>query len=914
MAIIRRYGPTKGAGTVVIEQPPEETIEASALGVCAVIGQFERGKVNDVTDPQYNRCPTKSVFEKLMGGRLDATIAPDVCQDFFDHGNGAGELIAVRVTDGTEKTAEVTLFSRHWGTAFTADQADKDNQTQTKVGVLKITADNPGAWAGRARTRRAEVADVADIGTTTLLDADAGWTVNEWAGGQLVLDGVSGKVYDVVSNTATILTVESDADMDTDLGTGSEKGYEVALAFDTLESGDEKGMAVRIKEAQTLPDDNFGLEVFVDGQLVRDYATLSMDTSSQYYVEKVINDDSGNDWIVASDLWDGQGAVVPDVRPANQYGQLRSLTATAATFNVCQVVQVDDSNVQVVNVTNPGVSVWVPHRLTFTYDLANFKYTVAASLLYWPDIAIANLDDFAIPTGEQLEQTWSHPGLGPDVTVDHLADPADATQFVIDVLPIDHYGAVGGEIAPDAGSNPLKRFLVSSADSDSVAISSGDLTTVGTAPVQAAVTGTVAEPYAIVAATNDGFSIKVDGRKIVTDTLTAGATQTAAQVVADINGAFDTQFGAGVINPASVYNDGTDNFVKLESGWYEGGGPASLVEVATASNDCYTDLGLTVAETQGTEGTEAQLLFGALLGGGFDGGVPADQEYLDALSITDSPLNRLVDKGLGVIQISSAGVTSTTVQKQGLSYAEAKNHMYHVLIPEATTDEVDAVDYINGTIGRSDFGLCYFPTYADVPDPDRDGLTKAIPITGQVLGLDAKFARSFEGYHRPAAGIDAVLPRIVELPTGDTILNEELLNPQGLNVVKKKQGNFVVWGGRTISKTSAFKWKTHRLQLSHYEHTFLESFDYVIFQLNNAATRQGLISTFRVFFAAEFAKGAVVGDSLSDAVSIKIDDENNTDATAAAGDLHAEILLKLVNFVERFVIRIGKQGIFEGTT
>ena len=913
MAIIRRYGPTKGAGTVVIEKPPEETIEASALGVIAVVGQFERGKVNSIATPQYNRCPTKSVFEKLMGGRLDATIAPDVCQDFFDQGNGAGELIAVRVADGTEKTSEVTLFSRHWGTAFAADQADKDSQPQVKQGVLKIQAANAGTWAGGGRARVAEVADVADITATTLTDADAGWTVNEWVGATLILHGVAGKTYTVVSNTATVLTVESDSDMDADLGVSADKGYTAGLQPSTLESGERKGLSVRIKEAQTDAANNFGLEVFVDGQLVRDYATLSMDTSSQYYVEKVINDDTGNDFVVVTDLWDGQGAVVPDVRPANQYGQLNALTATQATFNATQVVQVDDSNVHVVNLSQPGAGDFLPHRLTFTYELSSFTYSVVASSLYWPDVAFVNLPDFTIPTGEQLEQTWTHPGLGPDVTLDHDADPADGSQIVIDVLPLDYDGVIGGEIAPDAGANPLKRFLISDADADHVAISSGDLTTVGTAPVQATVTGTASATYTVVLGTDDAFTFQVDGRKEVTGTLTAGVGITAATIVGEINAAFDSVFGAGVINPASVYNDGTDDFVRLTSDWHEGGGPSSIVEVKTVANNCYTVLGLTVAETKGTEGTEAQLLFGSLLGGGFDGGTPSDQEYLDALSITDSPINLLAEKELGVIQITSAGVTSTTVQKQGLSYAEAKNYMYHVLIPEATTDEVDAVDYVNGTIGRSDFGLCYFPTYADVPDPDRSGLTKSIPITGQILGLDARFARSFQGYHRPAAGPDAVLSRIVELPTGERILNEELLNPQGLNVIKKKQGNFVVWGGRTISRTSAFKWKTHRLQLSHYEHTFLESFDFVIFSLNNKATQQSLISTFRVFFAAEFAKGAVVGDSLADAVSIKIDEENNTDATAAAGDLHAEILLKIVNFVERFVITIGKQGIFEGT-
>ena len=53
------------------------------------------------------------------------------------------------------------------------------------------------------------------------------------------------------------------------------------------------------------------------------------------------------------------------------------------------------------------------------------------------------------------------------------------------------------------------------------------------------------------------------------------------------------------------------------------------------------------------------------------------------------------------------------------------------------------------------------------------------------------------------------------------------------------------------------------------------------------------------------------GDRFEDAVQIKVDDENNTNLTRDAGELHAEITLRLADTVERFVISIGKAGIFE---
>ena len=73
----------------------------------------------------------------------------------------------------------------------------------------------------------------------------------------------------------------------------------------------------------------------------------------------------------------------------------------------------------------------------------------------------------------------------------------------------------------------------------------------------------------------------------------------------------------------------------------------------------------------------------------------------------------------------------------------------------------------------------------------------------------------------------------------------------------------------------------------------------------------GLISSFKAFFKPEWRKRAIRGDTLDDAAKIKIDDENNTNLTMASGDLNAEIKLRLPDTVERFVITIGKAGIFE---
>ena len=134
-----------------------------------------------------------------------------------------------------------------------------------------------------------------------------------------------------------------------------------------------------------------------------------------------------------------------------------------------------------------------------------------------------------------------------------------------------------------------------------------------------------------------------------------------------------------------------------------------------------------------------------------------------------------------------------------------------------------------------------------------------------------------------------------------------------MSILIKKSGNFVIWGDRTLGLDPAFKFKHQRETLSHYENTFLENFDFIIFALNNSETQEQLKSAFVAFFTPEFAKGAIVGDSLTDAVIIKIDAENNTLITQAAGDLNAELGVRIVDTVERFIITISKLGITETT-
>ncbi len=294
-----------------------------------------------------------------------------------------------------------------------------------------------------------------------------------------------------------------------------------------------------------------------------------------------------------------------------------------------------------------------------------------------------------------------------------------------------------------------------------------------------------------------------------------------------------------------------------------------------------------------------------------------DATYQAAWEPSTSPFNDTEGQNLGLVKFATPGINSTAVQKAGVAYAEAKNHQYRAEFPANILTDNAALAYIQDTLGRSDYMTVFFPSYGDVPHPDptsaREGKRKTIPTTGMQLGREARIVSDFDGYHKAQAGIDATLPRLLAIPTLDKKLNEELLNPIGVNVIKKSKGNYVLWGDRTCNLDPSWKFKHQREQMSYYEHVLGENFDFIIFTINDKLSDRQAETALVAFFFPEFTKRALRGDDFKQACVIKVDEELNTDASRANGDKIASISLRLADTTERFIIRIGKSGIFEAT-
>lgn len=355
-----------------------------------------------------------------------------------------------------------------------------------------------------------------------------------------------------------------------------------------------------------------------------------------------------------------------------------------------------------------------------------------------------------------------------------------------------------------------------------------------------------------------------------------------------------------------LYPDKTDN-------------PNSVYRIVSNTHSTVTvAVGSDMATDISGGSTEFQVVKALPLAGGRDGHADvSDNDYIQAYDTDNSLFRQLNNNQLGLVKFACPGVTSTAVQSAGAAFVSSGvvgAQQWRYEIPSSTTDEAAIDELVNRTLGRSAYGdyVVSAQSFGYVNDPEVDGRLKLISLTGMIHGRETSIAANIQGYHKAAAGLGATLPRLVKLETGERLLNEEFLNPRGINVIKKKNGNFVIWGNRTVTSNTAWRFKHARETMSYYIDVLRESFDFSVFEINDPQQWAVIRSSLLSFFQPEYAKRALDNTfPLSESLVIKIDTENNTALTQANGELNAEIVLRIVNSVENLRFGIGKAGVID---
>jgi hypothetical protein len=211
-----------------------------------------------------------------------------------------------------------------------------------------------------------------------------------------------------------------------------------------------------------------------------------------------------------------------------------------------------------------------------------------------------------------------------------------------------------------------------------------------------------------------------------------------------------------------------------------------------------------------------------------------------------------------------------------------------------------------GNAFNSSYGALYYP-WVLVTDPVTGG-NKFVPPSGAVAGTYSS-TDVLRGVHKaPAGTIDGYLNSAVGIERLVTKGEQELLNPNHVNVIRSFPGSgIVVWGARTLSADPEWRYVNVRRLLLFIEESIDEGSQWVVFEPNDRSLWARVKRDITAFLTNVWRSGALFGSTQEEAFFVKIDDENNPPEVRDAGQLIIDIAVAPVKPAEFVIFRITQR-------
>jgi uncharacterized protein len=218
----------------------------------------------------------------------------------------------------------------------------------------------------------------------------------------------------------------------------------------------------------------------------------------------------------------------------------------------------------------------------------------------------------------------------------------------------------------------------------------------------------------------------------------------------------------------------------------------------------------------------------------------------------------------------------------------------------------DVEEWLMDSFGRrSQFAALYYP-WIQVPNPRDNGKPTLVPPCGHMMGIWCRTDES-RGIHKAPAN---EIPRGVTGLAYDTNFREqELLNPQGINCIRKfRDRGTLVWGARTLAQKDDIDWRyiSVRRLMSYISKSIELGTQWAVFEPNDEDLWARVTRTVKNFLERIWREGALFGSSPEQAFYVKCDAELNTPETMKLGLLYVEVGIAPVRPAEFVIFRISQ--------
>lgn len=310
--------------------------------------------------------------------------------------------------------------------------------------------------------------------------------------------------------------------------------------------------------------------------------------------------------------------------------------------------------------------------------------------------------------------------------------------------------------------------------------------------------------------------------------------------------------------------------------------------------------------TSATVSTDlSRAVFGFFANGGQDCFVVNTNSTVAANIVAGIKLLEVID---AIAILAAPGQTDSTVSAELQNQATRTGDRFALLDPPLTQASPITQLTAGGSKRPVDsmYSAFYYPRIMVGPDLDGDSATPvAVTPIGHIAGVYARIDSS-RGVHKAPANAPIYGALGVEYSLTDA--DQNVLNVDGVNLLRVFSEGVVIWGARTLLISTAdqtYRYISTRRLVNYIEESLQESLRWAVFEPNTPLLRKQITRAVRGFLDGVWRDGALFGVRAEDAYYVRFPDIYNTATDRSLGKLTLEIGLRIAYPAEFIIIRIG---------
>ena len=288
-----------------------------------------------------------------------------------------------------------------------------------------------------------------------------------------------------------------------------------------------------------------------------------------------------------------------------------------------------------------------------------------------------------------------------------------------------------------------------------------------------------------------------------------------------------------------------------------------------------------------------------LVGGG-NGNLPGPAEII---GVNAGPGNRTGIHSLreeeDISIISAPGYTQTAVHNALITQCENLRYRFAVLDGELNPAGGAVTSVLAHRNAYDTSYAAYYTPWLHNRVGDR---LLQLPPSGAVCGVYARTDVERGVWKAPA---NEVVRSITGLRANITTPEQELLNPRGVNAIRRFEGRGIrVWGARTLSSDASVKYVNVRRFLIFLEASLDRGTKWVVFEPNDPKTWARVVDSISAFLHTQWREGALFGRRPEDSFFVRCDETTMTADDVQNGRLICQIGVAINRPAEFVILRI----------